>query len=112
MYSKYAWSRTTSTWPGTAAKKRSSSSRVFAVAVGERGPQRVHAAVGVAVELAHRPLDRLDRRRERRERALVRRELHDAVEAELALHLLDGLAGLVRDEIGDRAPEELAHSSG
>ena len=54
------------------------------------------AAVGIAVELASRSFDRFDRSRERRKRPFVRRELDDPLEAELALHVLDRLAGLVR----------------
>ena len=82
------------------------SSKRDAVPLCERGPQRADAAVRVAVQLARGALDRLERRRERRERPLVRGELDDAVEPELALHLLDRLSRLVRDEIRDRAAEE------
>src|SRR5262245_12760270 len=79
--------------------------------LGERRAQGVHAAVGITVELACGPLDRFDGSRERREPSLVRRDLDATLEAELALHLLDGLARLVRDEVGDRSPKELRHSS-
>src|SRR5204863_7444698 len=74
-----------------------------------RRPQPVGAAVGVTVEVGRRPLERLERRRQRRERALVRRELDDAVDPELALHLLDRLPGLVRDERVDGGAEEAGH---
>src|SRR6476659_7841047 len=80
--------------------------------VGERGAQCPHAAVGIAVQLANGAVHRLDRLGERRERSLVRGKLDDPVEAELALHVVDGLSGLVRDEIGDRPPKRaLAHPS-
>ena len=69
------------------------------VQLGERRPQPPRAAVGVAVQVACLPLDRLERGRERPERPLVRRELHDPLEPELALHLLDRLPGLVRHQV-------------
>src|SRR5581483_3501712 len=86
-------------------------SHVDAVALGERRPERVGASVGIAVQLEREALHRLERRRERRERPLVRRELDDALEAELPLDLLDRLAGLIRDEPGDRLAEAARHSS-
>src|SRR4051795_4478137 len=79
-----------------------------AVVCGERGAQLPRAAVGIAVQLTRAALEGFDRCREGRERALVRRELDDALEAEFALDFLDRLPGLVRDEVGDRAPEEPA----
>ena len=72
----------------------------------ERRAEPPGAAVGIAVQAARLPLDRLQRRRERPERPLVRRELDDALEAELALHLLDRLSGLVWHEILHRRLEE------
>jgi hypothetical protein len=81
------------------------------VPLGECRTQRPDAAVGIAVEIARRALDRLERRRKRRERAFVRCELDDPVEPELALHFFGRLAGLVRNEVGDRLPEQpSAHS--
>ena len=68
--------------------------------------QPVGAAVGIAVQLRARPLDRGDSSGERAVDSFVRRELDDAVEAELALHLLDRFAGLVRDERRQRRPQE------
>jgi hypothetical protein len=72
------------------------------------------AAVGVAVQLAGTTLESHERGRERPERPLVRRQFHDALETELALDLLDRLAGLVRHEVLDRATEERAsgHTTG
>src|SRR4051794_12164051 len=85
-----------------------------AVAFGERDAQRVRAAVGIAVQLVCLALERLERRRKRPVRSFVRRELDHAVEAKLALHLLDRLARLVRDELGDRTAEKSrsAHTGG
>ena len=76
------------------------------VTLGERSPQLVDAAVGVTVQAACSAFDRLDRSRERRIGAFVGSELDDARETELALHLLDRLAGLVRDERRQRRPQE------
>ena len=73
--------------------------------------QPVGAAVRVAVQLAGAARDRLERRGKRPERALVRRELDDALEPELALHLLDGLARLVRAEAVDLGAEERSRAS-
>ena len=50
--------------------------------------------VGVAVDLGHRGARRLDRLRRRAEGVLVRGELDHVGEAQLALHLADGLARL------------------
>src|SRR5262245_6290415 len=69
------------------------------VELGEGGPQAVGAAVRVAVQLGRAASDRLERRWKRTEWAFVRRELDDPLEPELALHLLDRFAGLVRDEV-------------
>ena len=77
-----------------------------AVALGERRVQPVRAAVRVAVQLARRARHRLERGRERPERPLVRRELDDALEPELALHVLDRLPRLVRRQRVDARPEE------
>jgi hypothetical protein len=73
----------------------------------ERLAEAVGASVRVAVQLGDPTLQRLSRPGERPELALVRGELHDTVEAELALHLLDGFSGLVRNEVCDRGAEEL-----
>ena len=77
-----------------------------AVPLGERGAKRPGAAVGIAVELERSALHRLERGRKRRKRPLVRGELDDPVEPELALHRLDRLARLVRHEAVDRGAEE------
>src|SRR6266566_5231863 len=60
------------------------------------------------------PLERLERDRKWPEGALVRRELDDPLEAELALHRFDRPPRLVRNELGDRAAKErrAAHSVG
>jgi hypothetical protein len=76
------------------------------VELGQRCPEAVGTAVGVAVQLRGRTRDRLERGREGAERSLVRGELDDQVEPELALDLLHGLAGLVWDEIANRGSEE------
>ena len=72
-----------------------------AVPLGERAAEALRAAVRIAVQLERRARDRLVRRRERPVRPLVRGELDDALEPELALDLLDRLARLVRDEPGE-----------
>ena len=77
-----------------------------AVPVGQPAAQPVRTAVGVAVQLGSRTLHRGERLGKRAERSLVGRELHDPVEAELALHLLDRLARLVRDQPRERGPDE------
>ena len=69
------------------------------VQLGEGRAEPPRAAVRIAVQVARLALDRLERGRERPERPLVRRELHDPLETELALHLLDRLPGLVRHQI-------------
>ena len=69
------------------------------VQLGQGRPEPPRAAVGIAVQVARLALDRLERGRKGPERPLVRRELHDPLEAELALHLLDRLPRLVRNEI-------------
>ena len=67
-------------------------------ALGERRPQRDQTPPsGIAVQLARAALHRLERRRERRKRPLVRGELDDTLEPELALHGFDRLARLVRE---------------
>ena len=91
-----------------------------AVLLGEGAPEAPGAAVRVAVELERRARDRLLRLREGTVRPLVRGELDDALEAELALHLLDRLARLVRNEPRERradqrrvvAPRFVAHVAG
>src|SRR5262249_38847767 len=77
-----------------------------AVARRERLVEAVDAAVRIAVELARRLSHRVERGREGRERPPVRGELHDPLEAELPLHVLDRLAGLVRRQLLDRGAEE------
>src|SRR5581483_8090421 len=77
-----------------------------AVTLGERGVQAEGAAVRVAVQVARRALHRLGRSRERAERALVRGQLDHALEPELALHVLDRLARLVRRQRVDARPKE------
>jgi integrase len=64
-------------------------------------------AVGVAVELWMPPPQRLDRRREGSELALVGGELDHPLEAEFALYLLDGLPRLVGDELRERRPGQV-----
>src|SRR5439155_11815577 len=76
------------------------------MSLGERRSQAVGAAVGVAVQLLGAPRERLERGRERPERALVRRQLDDTLEPELALHLLDRLAGLVGNDVANGRLEE------
>ena len=80
--------------------------RIDVVALGERAAKVESAAVGVAVEPAGAPLHRLQGGRERAPRALVRRELDDAIEAELALDLLLRLPRLVRNEAVQGGAEE------
>ena len=83
-----------------------------AVPFGERGAQAVRAAVRVAVQARRRSAaDRLERLRERAERPFVRGELDDALEPELALHLLDRLARLVRDDPASAGREKPAGTS-
>jgi hypothetical protein len=67
------------------------------MALGEHDAKPPTAAVGISIQLAACALERLERRRERPERALVRRELDDPLQAELALYLLDRLPRLVRN---------------
>src|SRR4029077_5034107 len=59
------------------------------------------AAVRIPVRVAERPLDRLDRLRERPERAPVRSYLAEAVYAERPLDGLDRLSRLVGDEVAE-----------
>ncbi len=77
-----------------------------AVALCEGVPEAPGAAVRIAIELERRPRDRFLRIRKRPVRPLVGGELDDALEAELALHLLDRLARLVRDEPGERGTNQ------
>ena len=79
---------------------------IDAVTRCQRFPQTIGAAVRVAVQVPGPPGKRLERAREGPELALVRCELHDAVEPELPLDLLDGLAGLIRHEVGDGGTNE------
>jgi hypothetical protein len=76
------------------------------VALREGPAQAVRAAVRVPVELGRTARDRLEGLREGSERPLVRGQLDDALKAELALHLLDRLPRLVRDEVAHRRLEE------
>jgi hypothetical protein len=66
----------------------------------------VCAAVGIAVQLERRTLERLESCRERPVRTFVRRQLDDALEPELSLDLLDRLPRLIRDEPGERRAEK------
>ena len=68
------------------------------VPLGESVPQMERAAVGIAVERAGVALHGLERSRKRAPGPLVRGELDDALEPELALYLLLRLARLVRNE--------------
>jgi hypothetical protein len=76
------------------------------VLVGERRAEPVGAAVGVAVQLAGGALERLERGWNRPVGPLVRGELDDPLQAELALDLLDRLARFVGDDSADRRREE------
>ena len=76
------------------------------VPFGERLVQPVAAAVRVAVQVPGSAVERLERRRERAERAFVRGELDHAREPELALDVLDGLARLVGRQRVDAGPKE------
>ena len=66
----------------------------------------VAPSVRVPVRLGQRASDRLERLRKRPERPLVRRELDDPVEPELALDRLGGLSRLVRNEPLERRPDK------
>src|SRR5690606_17277981 len=68
---------------------------------GEPLAQPEAGAVGIAMHAVERGADRFERLRRGAERVLVRGELHDAVQAELALDLLDRLAGHVGRQRGD-----------
>ena len=76
------------------------------MAFGQRGAQAESPAVGIAVQLAGRALERLERGRHRSVGPFVGRELDHALEPELALHLLDRLARLVGHDPRDRGREE------
>ena len=84
-----------------------------AVARRERSPQPVRASVGIAVQLRRDTCHRLQRLGEGTVGPFVRRELDDARKPELALHFLDRLAGLVRNERRQLLPQEavLRHSA-
>ena len=83
-----------------------------AAALGERLAQPPRATVRIAVEVDRRPRDRFLRRGKRAVRPLVRGELDDPLEPELALHLLHGLSGLVRDEPVERLPDRRRVAAG
>src|SRR5262249_48855668 len=72
-----------------------------AEAVGDGAAPAVGAPVGVAVGARQGGLRRLDPERRWSERVLIGGELDRAVDAELALQLLDGLARLVRNDFFD-----------
>jgi hypothetical protein len=76
------------------------------VLVGECRAQAVRAAVRVAVQLTAHAFQCLERSRHGPERPLVRGQLDHALEAELALDLLDRLARLVRNDPCHRRSEE------
>src|SRR5262249_51450676 len=77
------------------------------VPLRERGAQPVSTAVGVPVQLAGRARHRLEGGRERSVRPLVGGELDHALEAELALDLLDRLPWR-----GQRGTHDRAHGAG
>ena len=65
-----------------------------AMAFGEGSAEAVRASVRITIQLAGATLQGFERLRERAERPFVGGELHDSVEAELALNLFDRLARL------------------
>src|SRR5262249_24405607 len=69
-------------------------------------------AVGVAVQIAERRRDRGEGLGRRAERVLVRRELDRAVDAELALELLDRHPGGIRGERPEPVRNEAAQIHG
>src|SRR5438094_108638 len=73
---------------------------------GECDPKAVRPTVRIAVQVAGRALQRLERLWEGPERPFVRGELDNAFEAELSLNLFDRLARLVGDDPCERGPEE------
>src|SRR5712691_3486153 len=73
---------------------------------GECDAEAVGPTVRIAVQLAGRALQRLERLWEGPERPFVRGELDDTFEAELTLNLFDRLARLVGDDSCKRGPEE------
>ena len=75
--------------------------------LGEGVDEPPAAAVRVAVQAGRAELERLERRGEGAELALVGGELDHPLEAQLALNLLDGLARLVRDEPCERGPGQV-----
>jgi ATP-dependent Lon protease len=82
------------------------------VLLGERRPEAVGTAVWIAVELGGPSRDRLERLGKGPELALVRCELDDPVEAELALDLFDRLPGLIRDQRAEGGTEERVAGDG
>src|SRR5256885_3986758 len=79
---------------------------LHSVALGERRTKPVSPTVRIAVQLTRRALQRLERLWKRPEGSLVRRELDDALEPQLALDLFDRLPRLVRDDVLERGPEQ------
>ena len=74
--------------------------------------EHVTAAVGIQPGIGERALHGLDRQRARPERVLVRRQLDDVADAELALQLFDGFARHIRRQRahvfdGEQAGSEL-----
>src|SRR5205823_9624640 len=78
-------------------------------ALGQPALEIEGGAVGIAVQVAERGRDRGDGLRRGAERVLVRGELDRVADAELALELLDRLAGRVRGERPDPLRHEGAH---
>ena len=76
------------------------------VPLGEGRTQAVGAAVRVPVQVPRLARERLERLGKRPVRPLVRGELDHPLEPELALHLLDRLPRLVRNEIPHGRLEE------
>src|SRR5205085_8297419 len=74
----------------------------------KRRAQSVRAAVGIPVEVACGSFHCFESGRKRPERSLVRRELDDTLQAELALDFLHRLARLVRNEFRQRRADEAA----
>ena len=83
-----------------------------AVPLGEGRPKPVAAPVRIAVQLGRSSRQSLDRLGEGPERPFVRRQLDHAVEAELSLDLLDGLARLIGDEVANRRLEKAVRDLG
>src|SRR5258708_39939485 len=70
-------------------------------------PQLVARAVGVAIQLGQRRLDRFNRARRRSQGIFVRCQLYRLDDSELALQLLDGLARFIGSKRGDRGEYEI-----